>query len=327
MFVTVAVKVEAIILGVSRFFISWTVTALQEGNTQKMKYAILLVIVSGRSGSGKSTALHALEDEGFYCIDNLPFSLLPDLVNTYTKKIQNTTQDTMRLAVGIDVRNTVEDLRSFSEDFLRLRQKKYVKSSIVFLDANHTTLLKRFGMTRRLHPMSQSGISLEDAINEEYARLETISTLADIRLDTSQLSVHDLRCIIRKRIAGYRSDTINILCQSFGFKYGVPTDADFVFDVRCLPNPYWIAALRELTGKDQPVIDYLNNHQSVLDMQNDIFLLLMKWISHFQDNARSYLTIALGCTGGKHRSVFLCEALYLMLKKQGLHVSIRHREH
>ena len=281
-----------------------------------------LIVVSGRSGSGKSTALHALEDEGFYCIDNLPASLLPDLVKKYVQKEHKS----IRLAVGIDARNMADDLAGFSSDFTTIRHDDRVNSEIVFLDADRESLLKRFSMTRRMHPMSQKGVSLEDAITKEFALLESISIQADIRIDTSKLSVHGLRCMIRERIAGKALGKINLLFQSFGFKYGVPADADFVFDVRCLPNPHWVESLRQFTGKDQPVIDYLSQHESVLEIKRDIYHFIDKWIPKFQDGTRSYLTVAIGCTGGKHRSVFLCEALSRMFSDQALQVMVRHRE-
>ena len=287
-----------------------------------MSYECRLVVVSGRSGSGKSTALHALEDEGFYCIDNLPASLLLDLVHKYAKK----QHESIRLAVGIDARNVADELKDFAKNFAKIRDNSRVCSEIIFLDADRESLLKRFSMTRRLHPMSQSGVSLEEAITKEYALLKSISTLANLRIDTSQLSVHGLRCLIRERIAGRSLGKINLLFQSFGFKYGVPADADFVFDVRCLPNPYWVESLREYSGTDQQVIDYLRGHKEVEDMQQDIFSFVHKWIPYFQDSTRSYITVAIGCTGGKHRSVFLCEALSKMVDSQALQVMVRHRE-
>jgi len=287
-----------------------------------MNEKLRLIVISGRSGSGKSTALHVLEDEGFYCIDNLPASLLPDLVYKYTQNNQNA----IRLAVGIDARNMVDELKTFSDDFVKIRDNPRVDSAIVFLDADRESLIKRFSMTRRMHPMNLNGGTLEDAIKEEFARLEDISGMADIRIDTSNLSVHGLRCLIRERIAGRVLGKINLLIQSFGFKYGVPMDADFVFDVRCLPNPYWIEKLRSFTGKDKPVIDYLINQPEVIEMRDDILSFTEKWIPRFQDGIRSYMTIAIGCTGGKHRSVFLSELLSDQMSKQGLHVMIRHRE-
>ena len=281
-----------------------------------------LVVVSGRSGSGKSTALHALEDEGFYCIDNLPASVLPDLVKKYVSR----QGEMIRLAVGIDARNMADDLKNFAVDFSLIKNNSCVNSEIVFLDTDHEALLKRFSMTRRKHPMSQKGVSLEDAINDEFSRLETIVDMSDIRIDTSDLSVHGLRCLIRERIAGKKQGKINLLLQSFGFKYGVPPDADFVFDVRCLPNPYWIEELRNYNGKDQPVIEYLRQYPLVLDMKNDIYEFINRWIPRFQDSTRSYLTIAIGCTGGKHRSVYLCEELSHIFCDYELQVMVRHRE-
>lgn len=287
-----------------------------------MANKLRLVIVSGRSGSGKSTTLHALEDGGFYCIDNLPASLLPDLINKYTKK----NCESIRLAVGIDARNMVDELEEFPSDFAVIRNNEKVDSDIIFLDADLDSLLKRFSMTRRKHPMSQKGEPLEDAISKEFIRLKPLFSQADIRIDTSQLSAHELSRLIRERIIGKAQGKLTLLFQSFGFKYGIPTNADFIFDVRCLPNPYWIEDLREYTGKDKPVINFLKSNEYVMQMKQDIAAFIHKWLPFFRDSTRSYITVAIGCTGGKHRSVFLCEALSKMFRGKDLQVIIRHRE-
>ena len=281
-----------------------------------------LIIVSGRSGSGKSTALHVLEDEGFYCIDNLPASLLTELINRYTKENCKPVQ----LAVGIDARNTVDELKEFPADFAKIRQNKKVESDIIFLDADVDSLLKRFSMTQRKHPLSQKDESLEDTISKEFLRLRPLFKQADIKIDTSQLSVHELSRLVRERVIGQRQSKLNLLLQSFGFKYGIPSNADFIFDVRCLPNPYWIEDLREYTGKDEPVINFLKNNEHVMQMKQDIANFLQKWIPFFRDSTRSYITIAIGCTGGKHRSVFLCESLGKMFYNHDLQVIVQHRE-
>ena len=290
-----------------------------------MKSKFRLIIVSGRSGSGKSVALHALEDEGFYCIDNLPANILLELVKKY---INQNSIEQIRLAIGIDARNVISDLDDFYNDFLKIGNiSSNIESEIIFLDAENDCLLKRFNMTRRLHPMSQKGeTSLVKAIKKESECLEKISSIADIHFDTSGLSVHELRCMIRKRIAGRVIGKINLLFKSFGYKYGVPKDADIVFDARCLPNPYWVDVLRDYTGKDKEIAEFLNSSDDVISLVDDIYNFINKWIPKFQNITRSYLTVAIGCTGGKHRSVFLCERLSKMFNIKNIAISVQHRE-
>lgn len=281
-----------------------------------------LVIVSGRSGSGKSTALNVLEDLGFYCIDNLPVGLLLELVN------QSLTSDDKRLshvAVSIDARNLsggIEHFPSFHQQCL----EKAIDVDVLFLDAKSETLLKRFHSTRRKHPLSDSTRSLKEAIDHESTILEPISTSADLAIDTSELSLYELRDLVKLRVAGRKSQEIALLFQSFGFKHGVPSDADFVFDVRCLPNPYWDQSLRGYTGLQDPVIEFLSQQPETQEMIDDITSYLEKWIPQFQHSNRSYMTIAIGCTGGQHRSVYLCQQIGTHFSKAQENVQIRHKE-
>ncbi|CAM3794338.1 RNase adapter RapZ [Parendozoicomonas haliclonae] len=281
---------------------------------------IRLVIISGRSGSGKSSALAALEDQGFYCIDNLPATLLTDLISRFTDN------DGRALAVSIDARNTSGELASFSEIHRQLKNDERLICDVIFLDADHETLLKRFSATRRRHPLSDGQSSLDEAIHKEAEVLGTISDSADMRVDTSRLSLHELRSLIRQRVAGKEKHELALQFESFGFKKGVPIDADFVFDVRCLPNPYWNEELRVFTGRDQPVIDFLSAHDSVKRMQEDISEFISRWLPVFEEGNRSYLTVAIGCTGGQHRSVFVSEAVARSFANHASSVQVRHRE-
>lgn len=288
-----------------------------------MSNTIRLVIISGRSGSGKSSALAALEDQGFYCIDNLPATLLTDLVSRFTGTDNTAGRN---LAVSIDARNTLGELARFPEIHLQLQSDQRLQCDIIFLDADHETLLKRFSATRRRHPLSNNEFSLDEAIYKEAEVLHNIAGVADMRVDTSRLSLHELRSLIRERVAGKARHELSLQFESFGFKKGVPIDADFVFDVRCLPNPYWSEELRVWTGRDQPVIDFLSSHSIVKEMQDDISAFISRWLPKFEEGNRSYLTIAIGCTGGQHRSVYLCEAIARSFATHTSLVQVRHRE-
>lgn len=281
-----------------------------------------LLILSGRSGSGKSTALQALEDLGFYCIDNLPVGLLPALVEQI---LHQPMADKTGIAISIDARNTPLGLGQFPSIFKRLI-KPPIACDILYLDATPTTLLKRFSATRRRHPLSNDDKGLTQAIEQERVLLEPIANLADLTIDTTRLSLYELRDIIKLRVAGRSNQELALQFQSFGFKHGVPLDADLVYDVRCLPNPYWDPSLRQYTGRDQPVIDYLQQQSLVTEMQSDICLFIEKWLPEFQNNNRSYLTICIGCTGGQHRSVYLAEQLAGHFKRTMHNVLVQHRE-
>ena len=280
-----------------------------------------LTIISGRSGSGKSTVLHILEDRGYYCIDNLPASLLHSLAN----RVFTDETTIPNVAVSIDARNISADLEQVPNILNDLKEKK-LPIEIIFLDANSQTLLKRFSESRRKHPLSDENIGLKEAIDKESELLEPISVMSSLSIDTSNMSLHHLRDSIKNRIVENKETGIALLFQSFGYKNGVPVDADVIYDVRCLPNPYWDNSLRSLTGLDEPVIKFLDAQQEVQEMYADIKTYLEKWLPRFERNNRSYITVALGCTGGQHRSVYLCERLGRSLVENIRNVQIRHRE-
>jgi len=279
-----------------------------------------LVIISGRSGSGKSTALNVLEDLGFYCIDNLPVMLLPTLMQ------QANAQDTALngMAVSIDARNIRSELVNFANITQQLPHDCQLE--IIYLDAHVDTLLTRFSATRRKHPLSGVNTSLFEAIDKESELLHHIADMADLTVDTTHLSMHQLRSMIKSRVVDKEGDNISILFESFGFKHGIPKDSDLVFDVRCLPNPYWDPQLRSFTGQDQAIIDFLAAENLVNEMFSDIDQFLKKWLPEFQANNRTYMTISIGCTGGQHRSVYMAERLYRSYQQHYDNVQVRHRE-
>ena len=280
-----------------------------------------LIIISGRSGSGKSTALNQLEDEGYYCIDNLPVALLPSLVQE-TSRVEF--RDFQGTAVCIDARNAWEDLENFSSILHSLPDS--VDSQVLFLDAQDSTLIKRFSETRRRHPLSSETTPLADAIDKERKLLEAISASATLVLDTSQMTIYELRDTIKQRLLGTTTGTMSILLQSFGFKSGVPADADLVFDVRMLPNPHWVKELRLKSGLDKPVQDFLDSQPLSAELYADICHYMDSWLPRYRDSNRSYMTIALGCTGGQHRSVYLADRLYRHYREQFPAIHVRHRE-
>lgn len=280
-----------------------------------------LIIVSGLSGSGKSVALHMLEDLGYYCIDNLPAALLGTLAE---RTVATGDPVYERLAVGVDARNRPDDLRKVPGVVERLRRDG-TACEVLFLHANHATLMKRYSETRRKHPLSSDTLALSEAIEQERALLDPIAAAADITLDTSRTSVHELRELVRERLHG--SDAASsILFRSFGFKSGVPVDADFIFDVRCLPNPYWEKDLKQLTGRDPQVIDWLESHPLVHEMRDQVSAFLERWLPEFEKSSRSYVTIGVGCTGGRHRSVYIVERLAAHFRTLRTHVLVRHDE-
>jgi len=281
-----------------------------------------LVIVSGLSGSGKSVALNLLEDLNFYCIDNVPAALL-DTVITELVATADSIYD--NLAVGVDARNRSADLKSLPGLVRNLRSRG-IHCEVIFLHAEDDILLKRYSETRRKHPLSDKGLSLADAIAREHELLGPIIDSAELVLDTTRTNVHELRSAIRERVGQRKEPELSILIESFGFKHGLPADADFVFDLRCLPNPYWEIQLRQLTGKDRPVIEYLDSMPGVQNMYTDILTFLEKWIPQYMDFNRNYLTVALGCTGGQHRSVYLVEKLAAELRRKFGPVQTRHNE-
>ena len=280
-----------------------------------------LTIISGRSGSGKSTVLHILEDRGYYCIDNLPASLLHSLAN----RVFTGETDIPNVAASIDARNISADLEQVPNIVNDLKSKN-LPTEIIFLDANSQTLLKRFNESRRKHPLSNERIGLKEAIDKESELLEPISVMANLSIDTSKMSLHQLRDSIKDRLVKNKETGLALLFQSFGYKNGVPVDADIVYDVRCLPNPYWDNSLRSLTGLDEAVMKFLNAENEVQEMYSDISQYLQKWLPKFEGNNRSYITVAIGCTGGLHRSVYLCEKLSNEFVKSITNVQVRHRE-
>ena len=278
-----------------------------------------LVIVSGLSGSGKSIALQVLEDLEYYCIDNLPINMLEAL----TKEILTAKHE--YVAIGIDARNITSELENFPKQIQQL-QKSEIDCEIFFLEASDPALIKRFSETRRRHPLSNQETPLNEAIIQERFLLEPISSKADLRIDTSATNVHQLRDLIKARVKQADNQSISIMFESFGFKHGVPVNADFVFDVRCLPNPHWVSELRNLTGLDEAIIQYLDGFEEVDDMLNDVHNFVDKWLPKFEADNRSYITIAIGCTGGQHRSVYLVNKLAKMIKNKHNNVLSRHRE-
>ncbi|MEZ5566243.1 MAG: RNase adapter RapZ, partial [Gammaproteobacteria bacterium] len=254
-----------------------------------------LVIVSGLSGSGKTVALHHFEDLGFYCIDNVPAALLATIVVELTA-----TQDPLysNLAIGIDARNRAADLARLPE-FVRDVRARGLQCEVIFLHADDNVLLKRYSETRRKHPLAAAGLSLREAIDRERQLLDPIIASAELVLDTTRTSIYDLRDIIRRRVGAHDQPGLSILIESFGYKHGIPADADFVFDLRCLPNPYWDPALRSQSGKDEKVIQFLDASNSVQRMYDDILEFLDNWIPEYIDFHRNYLTVAIGCTGGQ----------------------------
>jgi len=281
-----------------------------------------LLIVSGLSGSGKSIVLDTLEDGGFYCIDNLPIILLPGFVSQVMPDDPLTYEKT---AIGIDARNHTQSLLCFS-DILTAIRKQGIDCEIIFLQAEEDVLLKRYSETRRKHPLSNSQVALKEAVSIEREMLQSVLRYADVVLDTGRTTVQQLRELVRNQVENLDEQHLSLQFQSFGFKYGVPLDVDFMFDVRCLPNPYWDASLRGFTGKDQPVVDFLNKSEDAQALFQDISLFIEKWVPRFDIDNRSYLTVGIGCTGGQHRSVYLVEMLVKHFKKSDLNVITRHRE-
>ena len=280
-----------------------------------------LIVISGRSGSGKSTALHVLEDEGFYCIDNMPAALLTPLV----EQMQLDNNSIIKgVAVSIDARNTSRDLAAFPLLLQNIRNQ-HIDCEVIYLDAQHSTLIKRFSETRRKHPLSDHDTSLSAAIEEEKTLLEPIADLASLSIDTSNLNLYQLRDLVLNRVVRQSHTSMSLLFLSFGYKHGIPVDADVVFDVRCLPNPYWQAELRTYSGLDEPVQLFLSGEPPVQAMLNDIRTFLTTWLPVFQQNRR-YMTVAIGCTGGQHRSVFLCEKLKSLFSDDFENIQVRHRE-
>jgi UPF0042 nucleotide-binding protein len=283
--------------------------------------ATRLVVVSGMSGSGKTIALRMLEDLDYYCVDNLPTALMPAFVDAVTQAQPGLHP---RLAVGIDVRNRPEDLVRLPE-ILGDLARHGIEQRMIFLDARDEVLFKRYSDTRRRHPLTGEGLSLNDAIVRERRLLRPVAAIAERVIDTSDLNVHQLRRLVATEL-GLTGGPLSLLFESFAYKRGVPADADFVFDARCLPNPHWDARLRPLSGKDAAVRDWLLAKPDVGAYLADVQSFLDRWLPRFEAENRSYVTICIGCTGGRHRSVYLCERLAEHFRATREQVLTFHRE-
>ncbi len=280
------------------------------------------LIISGLSGSGKTIALHALEDLGYYCIDNMPAGLLRSLLDEVRRPDDAAVT---RIAVGVDARNRPEDLEALPELISEIEQSG-IATDLLFLQAEDNVLLKRYSETRRRHPLASVASELRAAIQQERKLLGPVINAADLVIDSSRTSVYELADIIQERVDRRRTNELSILLESFGFKHGIPADADFVFDLRCLPNPYWNPELRSLNGLDPEVVEFLDQQPAYEKMYSDILEFLKRWIPEYVSVNRSYLTVALGCTGGQHRSVRMAEKLAAALGDIHNPVHKRHNE-
>jgi len=284
-----------------------------------------MIIVSGLSGSGKSVALQSLEDIGYYCIDNLPAVLLPEIGRYLTRDVNQEMKDVLTgAAVSIDSRN--KHFLSSLDDKLKELEQRGNFYRILFLEAQEKMLVRRYSETRRKHPLTDLNTPLIEGIRQERLLLQPLHGRAEKIIDTTDTTPHELRGLIRDYATGGLAAGPLFLIESFGFKFGSPGEADFVFDVRCLPNPHWEEGLRVLTGQDQAVIDYLGNHEMVARMTDEIYQFLSNWLPGFIAENRSYFTVAIGCTGGRHRSVYIAEQLRDRFAEQKISVQVRHRE-
>lgn len=280
------------------------------------------ILISGLSGAGKSIAVHALEDMGYYCTDNMPLGLLPH----YLKILRSEEPDRVtHVAVVVDARSTAGGLEKISGILDQLKNEG-VDAKIVYLEAEDEVLINRFKETRRKHPLSSDQCSLYEAISSERALLSPIRRMATAVLDTSFTHIYQLRDMVRECVVPNSRQQFSVLLQSFGYKRGIPQDADVVFDARCLPNPYWELELRPLTGKDEAVRRFLDAQPAAVKMLASLKTFLEEWLPAFEANNRAYLNIAVGCTGGRHRSVYLVEMLARQLNEARGGVIVRHRE-
>ena len=275
-----------------------------------------IIIISGRSGAGKSVALRALEDAGYYCVDNIPLDLLPQLTDILSQSLSS-------FSISLDIRNIPNSANTLEQTLNTLQ--KYHQLKIIFLEADRGTLIRRYSDSRRLHPLSLKDLSLEAAIDEEYRYLEPLIQHANFIIDTTHLSTHTLAERLREFLRGNSDKELKIVVESFGFKYGIPLDADYVFDVRFLPNPHWDPTLRPMTGLDTPVAEFLNSHTQVNEFIYLTRNYIDTWLPMLEKNNRSYLTIAIGCTGGKHRSVYIAQQLGEYFQAKGKIVQIQHK--
>jgi UPF0042 nucleotide-binding protein len=280
-----------------------------------------LIVVSGLSGSGKSVALRTLEDLDYYCVDNLPSALMPAFVRAVTEDAEGIHP---KLAVGVDVRNRADDLDRLPGVLASLAEVG-ISYELVYLDTRDEVLIKRYSETRRRHPLSGDGLGLADAIAAERKLMRQVAAIADRVIDTSELNVHQLRRLVIAEL-GMQAGSLTLLFESFAYKRGVPTDADYVFDARCLPNPHWNAQLRPLSGRDLPVRNWLAEQSDVALFNEHLQSFLETWLPRFKSEGRSYVTICIGCTGGRHRSVYLVERLAEHFRLTYSQVLTYHRE-
>lgn len=280
-----------------------------------------LVVVSGLSGAGKTVALRQYEDLGWYCIDNIPLDFVEPLV---AHALINDEPRYSRMAIGVDARESPMQIAYFPEHIESLRTRG-VAVDVLFLTATEEIILKRYSETRRKHPLSDGQTSLAEAIRLERALLAPISNAADVTLDTTKLNLHQLRSAIDSQMPG-ATPKLSVLFLSFGFKNGMPDGADYVFDVRCLPNPHWVPELRPLNGRDQAIADYLGAQAEVTAMQHDITQFLDRWLPAYEAQDRAYVTVAIGCTGGRHRSVYVVEQLAAAFRGRYDPVVVKHKE-
>ena len=282
-----------------------------------------LVVISGMSGSGKTIALQALEDIDYYCVDNLPVTLLTEFARQMIKAGDRI--GARNIAVGIDARNVERNLKNFGSLLADIRALGF-GCEVIFLEADTETLIKRFSETRRKHPLTGDGTPLVEALAAERALLTPISACADLTVDTTTSNVHQLRSLIAERIAQRKKPSLSMLFISFGYKNGIPADADFVFDVRCLPNPHWEPSLRQFDGRREEVKAFLEQHPQVGQMYDDIKGFLERWVPAFEKENRNYMSVAIGCTGGQHRSVYLVESIAGHFRRSRNNIVVRHRE-
>jgi UPF0042 nucleotide-binding protein len=279
-----------------------------------------LVLVTGLSGGGKSTALRAIEDLGYYCVDNLPAALLPE----FASQIKHGTDLYARVALGIDARSPEQDLREIPV-WLEGLKGSGIDCQLLFLEADGKTIIKRFSETRRRHPLTSDQRALPQAIERESRLLAGLRQGADWVIDTSDTHIHQLRRQVWNCI-GSDNNSMTVVLESFAFKRGVPQDVDFIFDARILPNPHWVESLREFSGLDEPVRKWLDQDESVGRMISDVLGFLKTWLPEFRHSQRSYVTVGIGCTGGRHRSVYLVDRLAQGLGGEFGDVLIHHRE-
>ena len=282
-----------------------------------------LILLGGLSGAGKTGALDMLEDIGYHTVDNLPLSLIAPAVDEMLG--ESNRKHYSRLAIGLDPYSAPEEFQALAQRIEQWRTRKH-GCTVVYLFCEADTLIKRYRATRRRHPMTDGNTDLVTAIAREAEALQPLAHLADIRIDTTHTNIHQLREIIRERVSQDHEHPMSLIVESFGYRLGLAHDADYIFDMRCLPNPYWDPSLREFTGLDQPVIEYLEGHNTVTRMLSNLVNFISDWLPSYASSNRSYLTVALGCTGGRHRSVYMAEQMAKQLAHTGWRVTVRHRD-